>query len=247
MFIPLLLAAACASRRKPPALSLEAVQAERHFEYGMSKLRQGKPGKAEKEFRRALKLDPGRAVFYQGLGAALHEQGKPRLAARVLLEGAALDSSLPNLFFQLGDVYTDCKCWAGVVKYSLFALEFEHFKFRAAALANLGLAYMEMEFWEPARYTLEAALMEDAQCVPALWRLMLTLAQLQEWPQTIRYGRRILRLAREHPHWLSDFFLSQVNEQIALAYAKLGKPLAGRPFRQEARRLAPGRNITLEK
>ncbi len=241
-----LLVLACAPKQTPPKLSLGTVQAQRHYEYGLSKLQQGKPEKAEKEFWKAIKLTPDEALLYQGVGRALQQQGKPELAVEALLEGARLNSSLPKLFYQLGDVYTELKRWPEAIKYSLFALEFKDFEQRAAALSNLALGLMGLDFWEPARYTLEAALMEDPDFVLARWQLVLALEELGEWAEAIRHSRKILRLGETRPHQISDLFLSQVNEQIALAYSKLGKPQVGESFRKRSQLLAPGRSISLE-
>ncbi len=228
---------ACAPKHKV-ASSLEKAEARRHYECGLSLLQLEKPEKAHKEFVSALKLEPNNHLLYLGLGRALKQQGELIRASHALRAGIKLNTNTPELFYYLGDVYARLEVWPSAVKYSIFALEFENFKQRARALYNLGLGYKGLESWEQARYTFEAALLEDPQLTEARWQLALVLEHLDNWAESIRHSRKILRFSKNHPQEMKSAFLREVNTHIATAYSKLGKPRLGRTFLEKARRLA---------
>lgn len=65
-------------------------------------LGQGQPDKAEDEYRQAIKLNSGRAVYYGKLGIALYGQGKFKEAETEYKKALQIESFSPTLFFNLG-------------------------------------------------------------------------------------------------------------------------------------------------
>lgn len=235
VIIVCMLSFACTSKK---TLSLrprlDKVQAQRHYEYGLSSLQLGQAERAQREFTTAKDFNPDDAYIYLGLGQALQQQGKLKRAAEAFEEGIRHNSSLPSLFHRLGEVYLQLEDWPQAVHYTLIALDFEDFEQRSAALYNLGRGYMGIRSWEQARYTLEAVLVEEPQFIPAQWHLVLVLEQLGNWAEIIRHCRRILYWGQKHPHQADNLLLSQVNELMGEAYSKLGKPQLGKKFGKRA-------------
>ncbi len=83
---------------------------------GWRALARQQPRRAEQYFRRALKLHPGNAEAWHGLGVALHQQGKKGDAYQALHTSLQLDPSVPEAWHALAQV-------ADALGYTIEALE----------------------------------------------------------------------------------------------------------------------------
>ncbi|HKP14189.1 MAG TPA: tetratricopeptide repeat protein [Blastocatellia bacterium] len=84
--------------RPAPALSDDLL----YIRKGDQLLGQGRPDKAADEYRQAIKLNAGRAVYYGKLGIALYGQGKYKEAEAEYKKALQIESFSPTLFFNLG-------------------------------------------------------------------------------------------------------------------------------------------------
>lgn len=65
----------------------------------------GKPQKALKAFKAAIKLEPNQAVGYFGLGMAYHELGRYNSAIRSLKKAIEIEPNEPLFYIELGNNY----------------------------------------------------------------------------------------------------------------------------------------------
>ena len=92
--------------QNPETMSAEK-QALQHLRQGMSFFKEGKPAKAEEEYRKALSLDHNNVMIRNNLGLALKVQGKRKDAEAEYQAALKLDPDYAPTLNNLGLLYDD--------------------------------------------------------------------------------------------------------------------------------------------
>lgn len=141
------------------ALQLDDTLAEAHVSLGYIKVRDWDWAAGEKEFKRALELNPGSAQANYVYYTYLRDNGRPDEALAYAKRAYEIDGLSPKSLADLGDAYRNVRQYDQAIELYLKAIEMDpNF---APAHARLGTAYLAKKMYEEAIAELKRAIALD--------------------------------------------------------------------------------------
>jgi len=216
----------CATPDKKPSKD-----AESHYMYGVSYLKEGNATRALNEFLQAVEGAPDDPKIQAALGQAYHLKGAYSLAEQHYLESLKLAGKDPQVHNNLGALYLDMQQWDKAIEQFRIAANDLLFANPAISLTGMGVAYFNQGNYLDAVESCKKALFANPGYVQAHFYLGEAYYALNRTDMAVKSYLDALKIS---PGYVAARY------RLAMAYMRLEQTDKAREAFREVLRSAPG-------